>query len=134
MFHLCKAAAENVYNDILSGKRVLQSNTDSYIGVVHIPDIQKASRKMFHSAIQKGVADSTDIEALLFVSLASLKRQFARDSGGFDMKDIVAKMDGMASSFGDKRYIPSPTCAELLGMLDRLGEVRKYIDAQRNLS
>jgi hypothetical protein len=91
--------------------------------IVVIDDIQKASRKMFNSAIHQGVSDATDMEALLFVSLASLKRQLARDRGGFDVKEVVTKMEGISSSFGDDRYSPSPTCTELLRMLNRLGEV-----------
>lgn len=79
---------------------------------------------MFHSAIQRGVSDASTMEALLFVSLASLKRQLARDRGGFDLKEVVTKMEGIASSFGDKTYLPSPTCSELLRMLNRLGEAK----------
>lgn len=99
----------------------------SYLGIVRIHHIQKASRKIFHSAIQQGVSDSTNMEALLFVSLAALKRQLARNRGGFDVKEVVTKMESVASSFGDDKYIPSPSCAELLRMLNRLGEVSKGI-------
>jgi hypothetical protein len=95
-----------------------------YLGIVNTADIQKASRKMFHSTVQQGIADATNMEALLFISLASLKRQLARERGGFDIKEVVTKMEGIASAFGDRKYIPSPTCSELLRMLDRLGEVR----------
>ncbi len=95
----------------------------SYQEVVNISDIQKASQKMFNSVIHQGVADATDMEALLFVSLASLQKQWARSKGGFGLKDVVTKMEGVASSFGDRRYLPSPTCSELLRMLNRLGEV-----------
>mmetsp|Transcript_3572 Transcript_3572/g.4392 ORF Transcript_3572/g.4392 Transcript_3572/m.4392 type:complete len:154 (+) Transcript_3572:192-653(+) len=101
-----------------------QSHLYEYQGVVNISDIQKASQKMFNSVIYQGVSDATDMEALLFVSLASLQKQWARSRGGFGLKDVVTKMEGVASSFGDRRYLPSPSCSELLRMLNRLGEAR----------
>ena len=83
--------------------------------------IQKASRKIFNSGIHQGISDATDMEALLFVCLASLKRQ--REYGGFGIHEVVTKMEGTSSAFGDERYTPSPTSSELLRMLNRLGEV-----------
>ncbi len=127
VFHLCKAAAENVYNELISGKRTLPSRSQPHLGIVNTVDIQKASRKMFHSSIQQGVSDATNMEALLLVSLSSLQRQLARDRGGFDIKEVVVKMEGVSSSFGDEKYIPSPNCSELLRMLDRLGEVSLFV-------
>lgn len=88
---------------------------------------------MFHSTIQRGVSDASDMEALLFISLGSLKLQLAREKGGFDLNEVVTKMEGIASSFGDERYIPSPTCSELLRMLNRLGEVSKGFSPRASL-
>ncbi len=124
VFHLCKAAAENVHNLITSGDRHLPVSSSQF-GIININDIQTASRKMFNSELYYGVTDATCMEALLFVSLASLKRQLARERGGFDVKEVVQKMEGVSSSFGDENYLPSPTCSELLRMLNRLGEVRQ---------
>ena len=109
---------------VISGQRHLPV-TSSQFKIIDIADIQTASRKMFNSSLSRGVADATSMEALFFVSLASLKRQLARERGGFDIKEVVQKMEGVASSFGDSNYLPSPSCSELLRMLNRLGEVRQ---------
>lgn len=94
---------------------------------VTILDIQKASREMFGTLLNKAVSNATALEALLLVSLASLKRQStALDDNGIFVNDVLAKMDGVSRAFGDDKYLPSPTLSELVGMLSRLGEVRLY--------
>ena len=82
---------------------------------------------MFSTIIHKAVSFATAFEALLLVSVASLKRQSGRSDGGFYINDIMVKMEGVASAFGDKQYLPVPTFGELLGVLNRLGEVRIMI-------
>jgi len=121
VFHMCKAAAENVLNDLESGKRNLPRN-QAHLGIIGIHDVQKASQAMFHSMYRLSVSNASDFEVLLFISLASLKRVSGR--GGFNVKEVLTKMDSVASSFGDERYLPAPNCAELLRMLNRLGESR----------
>lgn len=56
--------------------------------------MQKASLDSFNIALTAAVSFSTSYEVLLLVSLADLSRATGRDIGGFDIKDIVAKMDG----------------------------------------
>jgi origin recognition complex subunit 1 len=121
-FSLCKVAAEMVLGDIEMGKR---NNTSLQITIV---DIQKASREMFGTLLYKAVTNATALEALLLVSLASLKKQSCTmNDSGFHVNDILVKMDGVSRAFGHETYLPSPTLSELLGMLSRLGEVRIYI-------
>lgn len=130
VFHLCKAAVDNVYNLVVSGQRQLPSSS-SQCGIIDTSDMQAASRNIFNSTLSYGVMDATRMEALLYVSLASLQFQLARERGGFDVKEVVQKMEGLSSSFGDENYLPAPTCTELLRMISRLGEVRRK---RRNLA
>ncbi len=113
-----------MFHKITLGERELPT-LPSQFGIVDVSHIQTASRKMFNSALSHGVNNATNGEALFFISLASLKRQLARERGGFDIKEVVQKMEGVSSSFGDENYLPSPTCSELLRMLNRLSEVRQ---------
>ena len=53
--------------------------------------MQKGSRDMFTSIVLKAVSCSTDYEALLLISLGSLKRD--RDDGSFPAKEILVKMN-----------------------------------------
>ena len=111
---MCKAAAEAVLSELQFGMR--------YNSVIKVCDIQKASREMFNSHITKAVACATSFEALVLVSLASLKKQTGREQGGFDVQEIMTKIEGVALC--DNKYLPSPSFGELLGILNRLGEVR----------
>mmetsp|Transcript_16620 Transcript_16620/g.23590 ORF Transcript_16620/g.23590 Transcript_16620/m.23590 type:complete len:1299 (+) Transcript_16620:102-3998(+) len=120
-FHLCKTAAETVFSDITSGRRRFESVTSHLVG---ISDIQKASRDMFSTIIHKAVTHSTSFEALLFVALASLKRHSGREHDGFEAREILTKMRSVATASGEEQYLPPPTCSELLGLLNRLGEAK----------
>lgn len=117
-FQLTKIALENLLSDVSYGRR--KHSTDD--GLIKIDDIQKASREMFDTIISKAISHATSFEALLFVSLASLKRKSGCELGGFEVKDVLVKMSGVASAFGDDAYLPAPTYQELLDMLNRLNE------------
>jgi Cdc6-like AAA superfamily ATPase len=120
-FSLCKVAAELVLSDIDMGKR------NNETAQITITDIQKASREMFGTLLNKAVSNATALEALLLVSLASLKRQSTvLDDGGVFVNDVLTKMESVSRGIGDENYLPSPTLSELLGMLSRFGEVRMY--------
>jgi len=92
---------------------------------ITISDVQKASREMFGTLLNKAVSNATTFEALLLVSLASIKKQStALDDGGVFVQDVLIKMESLSRGIGDEKYCPSPTLSELLGMLSRFGEVR----------
>lgn len=120
--HICKAAAEAVMKDVQAGTRV-----DPKQGrggpVVRISDVQKASRESFSSILSKAVAFSTSFEALLLVSLASLTQSTGRHEGGFDINELITKMEAISGGSGDVQYSPPPTFGETLEILNRLGEV-----------
>jgi hypothetical protein len=108
-----------VLSDIEMGKRMNDRT------LITIADIQKASREMFGTLLNKAVSNATDLEALLLVSLASLKRQStALDDSGIFVNDVLVKMDSVSRGLGDDKYLPPPSLSELLGMLSRFGEVR----------
>ena len=94
---------------------------------VRIPDVQRVSREASDSADAKAVAHSTPFEALLIVSLASLRRSTGRESKGFDVEEIMTKMEAIAGALGDRQYDPPPRLPETLFMLNRLAEVRRCI-------
>jgi len=91
---------------------------------VRIADVQKASRESFDSALVTAVSFSTSFQALLLISLASLRRSTGREVGGFDLTDILIKMESLSGSSGDPEYAPPPSFGETLGLLNRLAEVR----------
>lgn len=92
--------------------------------IVRISDVQKVTRDSFSSVVSKAVSNSTPFEALLLVTLASLSRTSGRGAGGFDMKEVMTKMESIASGSGDLQYTPAPTLSETIDILHRLGEVR----------
>ena len=91
--------------------------------IVRISDVQKASRESFSSILSKAVAFSTSFEALLLVSLASLTQSTGRHEGGFDINELITKMEAISGGSGDFQYSPPPTFGETLEILRRLGEV-----------
>ena len=118
---ICKSAAEAVLMEMESeaGSSVRRPE------IVRISDVQKITRESFSSVISKAVSNSTPFEALLLVTLASLSRTSGRGTGGFDMKEVMTKMESIAGGSGDLQYTPAPTITETIDMLHRLGEVRQ---------
>ena len=115
-FHICRAAAEMVMEEADKSGPV-QKNP-----IVRIKDVLKVSRESFNSAQSKAVSLSTSFEALLLVSIAALSKSTGREFGGFDVEEIMTKMEGMANASGDPEYQPAPNLPETLGILSRLGE------------
>ena len=74
-------------------------------------------------AMVTAVSFSASFEALLLVSLAALCRATGREVGGFDIKDILVKMEALANASGDPQYLPSPSFGETIRLLTGLGEV-----------
>jgi Cdc6-like AAA superfamily ATPase len=120
--HICKAAAEAVMQEVEAGTRV-DPKRGRGRPIVRISDVQKASRESFSSVMSTAVASSTSLQALLLVSLASLTRTTGRNEGGFDINELMTKMEAVSGSSGDPQYSPPPTFGETLEMLNRLGEV-----------
>lgn len=122
IFHLCKLSAETVFKAIESGERMLGDS--SPYGCITVADMSKASRLIFNTTFSNAIRHASSFEVLLYVSLASLRKQSGLESVRFTLVDVLTKMEGIASSFSDNRYLPSPSYSELLEMLSRLGESR----------
>ena len=113
-FHICRSAAEMILNE--PGTQASP--------VVRIKDVLKVSRESFNSAQSKMIANFTPYEALLMVSLASLSKTSGREFGGFDLEELMTKMDAIANAAGDPMYLPTLTLPQALGVLSRLGDAR----------
>lgn len=59
----------------------------------------------------------------MLVSLASLTQSTGRHDGGFDINELITKMEAISGASGDVQYSPPPSFAETLEILNRLGEV-----------
>jgi Cdc6-like AAA superfamily ATPase len=122
-FQICRGAAELLLQRADEAQKENVANGEAFQGAVRISDVQKASRESFDSALVAAVSFSTPFQALLLVSLASLCRSTGREVGGFDITDIMTKMDALSGSCGDPEYAPPPAFAETLQLLSRLSEV-----------
>ena len=111
-FQICRTAAEHV----------MREHHSSVDPLVTIRDAVKVSRESFYSAKSQAITRCTAFEALLLVSLASLSKSTGREFGGFDMEDILVKMEALANGLGDQRYLPTPTLAEAMDVVSRLAE------------
>ena len=121
---MCKVAAETVFEEYSSGKRLLDQDSRP---MVRISDVQKGSRDMFTSIVLRAVSCSTDYEALLLISLGSLKR--GQDDRSFQVKDILTKIESIANASGERRYMDARlSLADVLGIVNRLGDVRTKCD------
>jgi origin recognition complex subunit 1 len=125
-FQICRAAAERVLQTREEDNEDHLQSKNSY-RKVRISDVQKASRESFNFAMVTAVSFSTSFQALLLVSLASLCRTTGREVGGFDIKDIMTKMEALAGASGEPQYSPPPSFGETIHLLNRLGEVRIYM-------
>lgn len=94
--------------------------------IVRIKDVQKAGKESFNTALLTAASFVTSLQALLLVTLAALSRSTGRESGGFDINEIMMKMDALSSNAGDPQYTPPPSFRETVNMLNRLGEVCDY--------
>jgi len=116
-FHMCKTAAEKVFEDYSSGKI---GTTQHSQPTVRISDVQKGSRDMFASIVHKAVSCSTAYEALLLISIGALQR--TRDDTSFTVKEILTKIESIANASGDPRYMNAHlSFGDLLGMANRIG-------------
>ena len=114
-FQICRTAAEHVMRE---------RGDDSSNGgpQVTIGDALKVSRESFYSAKSQAMTRCTPFEALLLVTLASLAKSTGREFGGFDMEEILVKMEALANGLGDERYLPTPGLSEAMDVVIRLAE------------
>ena len=132
-FQLCRSAAQLVtqryeQKQEKEGKLALSHPT------IRIGDVQKASLESFNMAMVTAVSFAAAYEALLLVSLAALCRATGREVGGFDIKDILTKMEALANATGDSQYIPAPSFEETIRLLTRLGEVSDFEECSLYIS
>lgn len=123
-FQICRGAADLVLRRNDENKENCQGNAKTQ-PTVRVSDVQKASRQSFDSALVTAVSFSSPFQALLLVSLASLCRTTGREVGGFDITDIMTKMESLVGSVGDSQYSPPPAFGETLQLLNRLAEVSR---------
>jgi Cdc6-like AAA superfamily ATPase len=122
-FQICRVAAEVVMKRFESESNQNGQNSTTVYPKIKISDVQKASQESFNKAMVTAVSFATPFEALLLLSLASLCRSTGREVGGFDMQDILTKMEAIASASGDPQYSPPPCFDEALDLINRLGEM-----------
>ncbi len=123
-FQICRGAAELLLRKDEESDQSSVPNAEQSHPKVRISDVQKASRESFDSALVTAVSFSTPFQALLLVSLASLCRATGREVGGFDMTDIMTKMEALSGSIGESQYSPPPAMGETIQLLNHLAEVR----------
>eukprot|EP00934_Nitzschia_sp_Nitz4_P007531 Nitzschia sp. Nitz4//scaffold141_size107518//40742//44248//NITZ4_004275-RA/size107518-augustus-gene-0.93-mRNA-1//-1//CDS//3329536285//7521//frame0 len=121
-FTICRAAAEMVLQRHEDEKE--NANTGNVVHpVVRISDVQKASRQSFETTLLHAISFSSAFQSLLLVSLASLCRTTGREVGGFEVEELMRKMEALVGSSGHKLYSPAPSFSETLHLLSSLAEV-----------
>lgn len=115
---ICRAAVENVWS----------ANEDSVLApIVRIKDIQEVSRDSFHSTYARCISMCTTFEALLLIALAALTKSTGRETGGFDVEELLSKMEALANGSGDPEYSPPPNLDELFGLMSRMSSSRLIV-------
>jgi len=125
-FQMCRAAAEHVLSELITNTRKAKEVNDC---VVHIADIQRATRAMLDSPLIKAISTSTTIEALILVSLSALRSASTHLDPSIGIQDLLVKMRAVANSLGDPCYMPVPSYQELIEMLNRMAEVRNFTES-----
>ena len=116
-FYICRRAAEMVLD-----RNAHHSEKSAESPIVRIKDVFESSKESQNAAESRFVAHCTTYEVLLLVALGALRKTTGRESGGFDVEELLAKMKSMATTFETNEYQPHPSLPEALGMLTRLGE------------
>ena len=126
-FQLCRSAAQLV-TQRYEQKQEKEGKLSLSHPKIRIGDVQKASLESFNMAMVTAVSFCASYDALLLVSLSALCRATGREIGGFDIKDILTKMEALANAAGDSQYIPAPSFEETIRLLTRLGEVSDLVE------
>lgn len=114
-FHICRTAAELVLD------HQEETMKEGQNPVVRVKDVVAAVQKSMSSAEFKRIAQCTPFEALLLISLAALRKSTGIVIG-FDLEEIMSKMEQLAKSSGNEIYLPPPTLEETLGLVSRLAD------------
>jgi origin recognition complex subunit 1 len=130
-FNICRSAAELVMTESTSSSATSENDESQQAllsrnqePIVRIKDVSRVSRESFNSPQSHAVTMCTPYEALLLLSLASLSKTTGREVGGFDVEELLVKMESIANSSGDRQYLPAPSLSETLNILARLGEAQ----------
>eukprot|EP00804_Cyclotella_cryptica_P014250 CCRYP_005654-RA/>CCRYP_005654-RA protein AED:0.12 eAED:0.12 QI:84/1/1/1/0.8/0.66/6/2772/1335 len=118
-FHICKVAAENVYEAVTTGRRPLEEGARP---LVRTDDVSKASRDMFHNTVYKAIACSTNYQALLLIAIGALMKA-GRGDGKFTVQEIRTKIESISDASGERRYDARLSWSDLIYMMSRLGDV-----------
>lgn len=119
-FQICRAAAHLVIRNWEADKDNRASQSEH--PTVRISDVQKASLETFNITTLTAVSFCSSFQALLLISIASLRRTTGRE-GSFDIQDIMMKMDAVAGASGDPQYCAPPSFSETIQLLNNLAEV-----------
>ncbi|GKY90273.1 hypothetical protein MPSEU_000001400 [Mayamaea pseudoterrestris] len=126
---ICRTAAESVLDEIESGK-----NTQEKPQVV-LKHLFSVTASAFNSPQAHRIHALADFEILVVVALASLSKSTGREQGGFDVEEVMTKMQAMANGMGDVRYTPSLSLMETLQVLSQLGAAQLVsLQTPRNVS
>lgn len=121
VFKICRDAAKLVLRRWEESDSPHDSSNS--FPTVRIGDVQKASLQSLETALKVAVSFSSPFQALLLVSVASLKRATGRE-GNFDIKDVMMKMEALSGASGQMQYSPPPSFARTMDLLTILAEVR----------
>jgi origin recognition complex subunit 1 len=119
----CKAAVEAVMQEVEVGTRS-DPKAPNDRPMVRIKDIQRVSQEKVGSVMSHAIASAAPLEALVLVSLAALSRHSGRETGGFDIIEVMTKTQAVANASGNSEYTPAPAFHEMLEILGRLAESR----------
>ena len=115
-FRICKDAAELALSRVERGLHTATSP------IVQVKDTLQVSRESLNTAQTRSLSLGTPFEALLVVSLASLCKSTGRERGGFDVEEVITKMESIANATCESKYLPAPALDETLDILSRLSE------------
>jgi origin recognition complex subunit 1 len=120
---ICKAAAENVMLEVENGTRN-DPKSSCERPVVRIKDIQRVTRERMGNVSSQSVRILSPMEVLVMVSITSLARNRGNMLGGFDIIDVVTKVESIANALGESMYLPPPVFHEILEIVNRLADAR----------
>ena len=123
---ICLAAAESVFERASKGSWQHPRNTNQ-TPIVSASDIQRASRDILCSTVKRASSFLLPFEALVLISVASLVKGTGRTSGGFNVQELMIKMESIVGAAGENLFLPCPNFAEVLGIINRLGEVSRNL-------
>jgi len=123
-FQVCRIAIENyLLQNPKANLSLYLSECTLKLPLIKMRDIQQATRDMFDSRFVSALKRCTPYEALVFVSLGALKRQYGNVRDVVSMEDLLIKMESIVNGLGDDRFLPLMNLSDLMELLNRLSEV-----------